>query len=147
MLPGQPKPSKVRRESLGGGCVRRGHAKPLPCGLNHVGELCLLPLPPAEIGNAYAVLSNPDKRRQYDLTGAEEAAGAAQAHGGFHFHRGFEADITPEDLFNMFFGGGFPSCMHGHRASGPRRERAPSCNYHTFAYSFSPKCLSLNTTK
>ncbi|XP_077460982.1 dnaJ homolog subfamily B member 14 [Stigmatopora argus] len=66
-----------------------------------------------KIGNAYAVLSNPTKRRQYDLTGGEEPSGPP-GHGdaganGFDFHRGFEADITPEDLFNMFFGGGFPS--------------------------------------
>ncbi|KAG7485766.1 hypothetical protein JOB18_017885 [Solea senegalensis] len=63
-----------------------------------------------KIGNAYAVLSNPDKRRQYDLTGGEEPSNLGHSHhGGFDFHRGFEADITPEDLFNMFFGGGFPS--------------------------------------
>ncbi|XP_060941810.1 dnaJ homolog subfamily B member 14 [Limanda limanda] len=63
-----------------------------------------------KIGNAYAVLSNPDKRRQYDVTGGEEPSPPGHSHGaGFDFHRGFEADITPEDLFNMFFGGGFPS--------------------------------------
>lgn len=64
----------------------------------------------AEIGNAYAVLSNPEKRKQYDLTGGEPAT-SEHSHGGFDFHSGFEADITPEDLFNMFFGGGFPSSM------------------------------------
>ena len=75
---------------------------------------CCCCLPP-EIGNAYAVLSNPDKRRQYDVTGGEEPSspGHAQA-GGFDFHRGFEGDITPEDLFNMFFGGGFPSCKQSY---------------------------------
>ncbi|TTR03967.1 Group XIIA secretory phospholipase A2 [Bagarius yarrelli] len=66
-----------------------------------------------EIGNAYAVLSNAEKRRQYDVSGGEEPSspghGGHGGHGGFDFHRGFEADITPEDLFNMFFGGGFPS--------------------------------------
>ncbi|XP_028832950.1 dnaJ homolog subfamily B member 14 [Denticeps clupeoides] len=62
-----------------------------------------------KIGNAYAVLSNPDKRRQYDVTGGEEPSSPGHGHGNFDFHRGFEADITPEDLFNMFFGGGFPS--------------------------------------
>ncbi|XP_035273363.1 dnaJ homolog subfamily B member 14 [Anguilla anguilla] len=64
-----------------------------------------------KIGNAYAVLSNPEKRKQYDLTGGEAPANAGHARGGggFDFHSGFEADITPEDLFNMFFGGGFPS--------------------------------------
>ncbi|XP_017320431.1 dnaJ homolog subfamily B member 14 [Ictalurus punctatus] len=63
-----------------------------------------------KIGNAYAVLSNAEKRRQYDVSGGEEPSSPGQGgHGGFDFHRGFEADITPEDLFNMFFGGGFPS--------------------------------------
>uniref|UniRef100_A0A8C5PJL2 DnaJ homolog subfamily B member 14 n=1 Tax=Leptobrachium leishanense TaxID=445787 RepID=A0A8C5PJL2_9ANUR len=62
-----------------------------------------------QIGNAYAVLSNPEKRKQYDLTGSEDQVQNNHRNGGFEFHRGFEADITPEDLFNMFFGGGFPS--------------------------------------
>ncbi|XP_030046600.1 dnaJ homolog subfamily B member 14 [Microcaecilia unicolor] len=62
-----------------------------------------------KIGNAYAVLSNPEKRKLYDMTGSEEHVNSNQSNGGFDFHRGFEADITPEDLFNMFFGGGFPS--------------------------------------
>ncbi|XP_071974547.1 dnaJ homolog subfamily B member 14 [Engystomops pustulosus] len=62
-----------------------------------------------KIGNAYAVLSNPEKRRQYDLTGSEEHVHGHHRNGGYDYHRGFEADITPEDLFNMFFGGGFPS--------------------------------------
>ncbi|KAG9344095.1 hypothetical protein JZ751_012575 [Albula glossodonta] len=62
-----------------------------------------------KIGNAYAVLSNPEKRKQYDLTGGESPASSGHGHGGFDFHTSFEADITPEDLFNMFFGGGFPS--------------------------------------
>ncbi|XP_053306042.1 dnaJ homolog subfamily B member 12 [Spea bombifrons] len=59
------------------------------------------------IGNAYAVLSNAEKRRQYDQFGEEKVS--ASRHGHSDFHRGFEADISPEDLFNMFFGGGFPS--------------------------------------
>eukprot|EP00069_Balaena_mysticetus_P004974 bmy_17753T0 len=49
------------------------------------------------------------KRKQYDLTGNEEQACNQQNNGRFNFHRGCEADITPEDLFNIFFGGGFPS--------------------------------------
>ncbi|KAM9331559.1 dnaJ homolog subfamily B member 14 [Gastrophryne carolinensis] len=62
-----------------------------------------------KIGNAYAVLSNPEKRKQYDLSGSEDHVHTNHRNGGFDYHRGFEADITPEDLFNMFFGGGFPS--------------------------------------
>lgn len=57
------------------------------------------------IGNAYAILSNTEKRKQYDLYGEEKVH--QSRHG--HSHHGFEADISPEDLFNMFFGGGFPS--------------------------------------
>ncbi|KAM3862988.1 dnaJ homolog subfamily B member 12a [Diretmus argenteus] len=57
------------------------------------------------IGNAYAVLSNTEKRRQYDQYGEE------RSHPSRHRNQrhDFEADISPEDLFNMFFGGGFPS--------------------------------------
>lgn len=62
----------------------------------------------SEIGNAYAVLSSPEKRKQYDLTGSEEPC-SHPSNGRFNFHRGCEADITPEDLFNMFFGGAFPT--------------------------------------
>uniref|UniRef100_A0A8C5L4D7 DnaJ homolog subfamily B member 14 n=1 Tax=Jaculus jaculus TaxID=51337 RepID=A0A8C5L4D7_JACJA len=89
-----------------------------------------------KIGNAYAVLSNPEKRKQYDLTGNEEQACNHPNNGRFNFHRGCEADITPEDLFNIFFGGGFPSGsvhsfsngrasyshQHQHRHSGHERE-------------------------
>ncbi|XP_075466897.1 dnaJ homolog subfamily B member 12 [Ascaphus truei] len=59
------------------------------------------------IGNAYAVLGNAEKRKQYDQFGDEKVN--TTRHGHSDFHRGFEADISPEDLFNMFFGGGFPS--------------------------------------
>eukprot|EP00062_Callorhinchus_milii_P007608 gi/632949590/ref/XP_007890240.1/ PREDICTED: dnaJ homolog subfamily B member 14 [Callorhinchus milii] len=59
------------------------------------------------IGNAYGVLSNPVKRKDYDQYG--EKMSASGGNGGFEFHRNYESDITPEDLFNMFFGGGFPA--------------------------------------
>ncbi|XP_060635157.1 dnaJ homolog subfamily B member 14 [Anolis sagrei] len=88
-----------------------------------------------KIGNAYGVLSNPEKRKQYDLTGGEEQC-SHPGNGRFNFHRGCEADITPEDLFNMFFGGAFPTgSVHSfsngrsgyshhnqHRHSGHERE-------------------------
>nr|XP_020661078.1 dnaJ homolog subfamily B member 14 [Pogona vitticeps] len=88
-----------------------------------------------KIGNAYAVLSNPEKRKQYDFTGSEDPC-SHPGNGRFNFHRGCEADITPEDLFNMFFGGAFPTgSVHSfsngrsghnhhnqHRHSGHERE-------------------------
>lgn len=67
------------------------------------------------IGNAFAVLSDPEKRRQYDLYGtADERHSARHRHhrSGFYEYdptHGFEADMTAEEIFNMFFGGGFPS--------------------------------------
>lgn len=69
-------------------------------------EMSYRPLcPMSAIGNAYAVLSNNDKRRQYERLGEERASPSRQGPSAADF----EADISPEDLFNMFFGGGFPS--------------------------------------
>ena len=63
-----------------------------------------------EIGHAYEVLSNPDKKRNYDMFGHERGAGAGGA-GGF----GDFGDIS--DLFSQFFGGAGTS----QRRSGPAR--------------------------
>ncbi|KAL0964745.1 hypothetical protein UPYG_G00328320 [Umbra pygmaea] len=64
------------------------------------------------IGNAYACLSNSDKRKHYDQCGEEKRHPSRQG----QTDGDFQADISPEDLFNMFFGGGFPgSNIHVHR--------------------------------
>lgn len=92
------------------------------------------------IGNAYAVLSNPEKRLQYDQYGDQTAGLNApqqsnHSHHGHHrsFNRDFEADISPEELFNIFFGGRFPTGnIHVYTNQGasysqyyqPRRRRA-----------------------
>ncbi|TWW74752.1 dnaJ homolog subfamily C member 18 [Takifugu flavidus] len=92
------------------------------------------------IGNAYAVLSNPEKRQQYDQYGDQSAAFSApeqsgRSRPGYYrtFHRDFEADISPEELFNIFFGGRFPTGnIHVYTNQGasysqfyqPRRRRA-----------------------
>ncbi|XP_034238975.1 dnaJ homolog subfamily B member 14 [Thrips palmi] len=63
------------------------------------------------IGNAVAVLTDAEKRKQYDLYGnADERVTHThtQAH-EYNYSRGFEADLTAEELFNLFFGGGLPS--------------------------------------
>lgn len=53
------------------------------------------------IGNAAAVLTDPEKRKQYDIRGEEPV----QSHNHHTFYaRGFESDLTAEELFNMFFG-------------------------------------------
>ncbi|MBN3272994.1 DJC18 protein, partial [Polyodon spathula] len=62
------------------------------------------------IGNSYAVLNNPEKRRRYDQFGDEQQMeGTAHTAHHHNFYREFEADVTPEDLFNIFFGGRFPT--------------------------------------
>lgn len=69
------------------------------------------------IGNAVAVLTDPEKRKSYDLYGKDEQQSVRRNtsfnHGGYRQHeyayaRGFESEFTAEELFNMFFGGGFP---------------------------------------
>jgi len=67
------------------------------------------------IGNAYAVLSDAEKKRQYDLYGDEEPVRSRRGHHHHHgFYEyddpshGFQADMTAEEIFNMFFGGGMP---------------------------------------
>lgn len=58
-----------------------------------------------KIGNAFTILSDQSKRRQYDLHGHESVTNNHRR----HYHEEFESDISPEEVFNMFFGGGFPS--------------------------------------
>lgn len=85
-------------------CIQRFFSvwREFACGL----LICSVSWSSTAIGNAYAVLSNPEKRRQYDVYGEEKAH---PTHRHRTHHRNFEADISPEDLFNMFFGGGFPT--------------------------------------
>lgn len=67
------------------------------------------------IGNAFAVLSDTEKRRQYDLygpTGPQQSSGRTRS--GFYEYdpsHGFEADMTAEEIFNMFFGGKCYACF------------------------------------
>ncbi|KOB69649.1 DnaJ-like protein 6, partial [Operophtera brumata] len=71
------------------------------------------------IGNAAAILTDPEKRKQYDIRGAEPAP--ATHHHHQYYARGFESDLTAEELFNMFFGaaafpgGGGPGGVYARR--------------------------------
>lgn len=77
------------------------------------------------IGNAFAILSDTEKRKQYDLYGADSPQSSPASHhrqNQYAYTRGFESDMTAEDLFNMFFGGGFPSGTV-YTSGGGRRTR------------------------
>lgn len=72
------------------------------------------------VGNAVTTLTDPEKRKSYDLYG-KQASGPSSSYTSryqnnrgssyeydYGYSNGFESDITAEELFNMFFGGSFP---------------------------------------
>jgi len=61
------------------------------------------------VSEAYSVLSDPTKRDPYDKYGKEGPERMRHP-----FRRRFEEDISPEDIFNMFFGrNAFAARPHG----------------------------------
>lgn len=54
------------------------------------------------LGNAVAVLTDAEKRKNYDLYGSNEERLPNRSH---HTHT-YETDFTAEEMFNMFFGNG-----------------------------------------
>lgn len=86
------------------------------------------------VGNAVAILTDAEKRKSYDLYGSDEQqsmnrGGSQRTSYQYGYTRGFEADVTAEELFNMFFGGGaFPtqnvySSRHRRFHRQPQEER------------------------
>eukprot|EP00736_Rhodelphis_marinus_P003299 Rmarinus@m.5379 len=56
------------------------------------------------IGHAFAVLSDPDKRAKFERYGHEDPMQAAASSGrARHF---YQDEVSPEEIFNIFFGGG-----------------------------------------
>ncbi|XP_055935754.1 dnaJ homolog subfamily B member 14-like [Argiope bruennichi] len=83
------------------------------------------------IGNAFAVLSDAEKRKQYDAFGTSDSKNIrrTQCHRNasyYEYTRGFESDISAEELFNMFFGGGFAPGMSANSYTRRAQRRFPT---------------------
>lgn len=70
------------------------------------------------ISHAFAVLSDEQKRKDYDMYGEDDGRGASSAGAAFRQRYGSAEDISPEELFNMFFGMHSGAAFHG-TAFGP----------------------------
>lgn len=101
------------------------------------------------VGNAAGILTDAEKRKQYDLYGINQPlsngqpTGASSTTGGgmrgnsfytseFGYANGFQADVSAEELFNIFFGGGFPQqnmYMRSQRRRQQREERGEVSEY------------------
>ncbi|ETW03480.1 hypothetical protein H310_04931 [Aphanomyces invadans] len=82
------------------------------------------------VGKAFTILSDDQKRADYDRFG-DNAPGESnsgnrqrtrQHHGGYN-----DDDISPEDIFNMFFGGGIPR-QRQHRQQYQRQQQQRQAN-------------------
>lgn len=70
------------------------------------------------VSKAFQILSDAQKRAAFDQSGGDPDSrfGGMASPGtarGFAGGRQFEGEISPEDLFNMFFGGGMGGQMGG----------------------------------
>jgi len=82
------------------------------------------------IGTAFAVLSDPDKKARYDEYGETLEPSRIGRRQYNEFEREFE-DISPEDIFNMFFGGGYPTGrVYVHRRNRPSHRHHHHPGFH-----------------
>lgn len=91
------------------------------------------------LGNAAGVLTDPEKRKQYNLYGKDtNKKGSSTRH--YHtnheyehaYRHGFDSDFTADELFNMFFGNGFPQARtnaNNNRQYASRRSSTVEISY------------------
>lgn len=87
------------------------------------------------LGNAAGILTDAEKRKHYDMFGGKSDRTTSRHYHTNHEYEhayhgagtGFESDFTAEELFNMFFGNGFPQTRSSsHRQYASRRESTVS---------------------
>ncbi|XP_066254611.1 dnaJ homolog subfamily B member 12 isoform X2 [Euwallacea similis] len=84
------------------------------------------------VGNAVAVLTDTERRNQYDLYGKDDERMSRSSHSR-SYTRGFEAEVNPDELFNMFFGTGFGPNVYVRRGGRWQRQAADSQQEHRHA--------------
>lgn len=82
-------------------------------------------------GNAVAILTDVEKRKQYDQFGPEDERLSQRQHFANNTWREFDADT--DEIFNMFFGSGFNGAnVYVRRGGRWQRQNAGSQeNHHT----------------
>lgn len=89
------------------------------------------------IGNAAAILTDPEKRKSYDMYGADQTnihrgGGHGRNTYDYAYNQGFQTDFTAEELFNIFFGNGQPNLntrqRRFHRNEAQQQRRAQNNN-------------------
>eukprot|EP01114_Cavostelium_apophysatum_P011207 TRINITY_DN25412_c0_g1_i1.p1 TRINITY_DN25412_c0_g1~~TRINITY_DN25412_c0_g1_i1.p1 ORF type:complete len:378 (-),score=62.86 TRINITY_DN25412_c0_g1_i1:30-1163(-) len=65
-----------------------------------------------KVGQAFSCLSDPEKRRMYDLRGSDDDV-PSQPSAGQRRRHAYDGDLTPEEIFQMFFGGQIPRSRNG----------------------------------
>jgi DnaJ homolog subfamily B member 12 len=88
------------------------------------------------VGLAYATLSDKQKRHIYDQYGDEDPdSNQGSGMSGFHRRRtGGQQEVSPEDIFNAFFGGGMPGGGGGFGGPG----------FHVYSSGFGPGGMHFN---
>lgn len=90
-----------------------------------------------DIGEAYAILSDPDKKKRYDS--GVDIEDIENGHGGHGFHSG---GVDPSQIFQMFFGGGMGGMddnmggMPGFGGMGGGQRQRASQGGQTFEFRF-----------